>query len=229
LRTFARNMQIGALALVANFLVVAGILLPAKPTNAARVAVVPLAVSSANFARPLAEVRISEIDLSELGAQERSAVVVRLTIIEEGPTPDHLQRGALVGAGCGQGVRTIYSTNAVGTKMWRYRMAVPWCWNSARVVSSVSAPIIEGYVYGAAGALGWDYEGVKNQTGYWPLGKDRYQYNSYSQGGFKYCPIRINCIQHIYPYMTQGLTGDGWAWLLGWGNGSYIDPSSPLD
>ncbi|MFD1936678.1 MULTISPECIES: hypothetical protein [Nonomuraea] len=122
--------------------------------------------------------------------------------------------GAL--AGCNAAWVTVYMNNVSGSTIWRYRQQVDWCSNGSQV-TSISPAQISGYVYGWAAALGWSYEGVRNNA-QWDYYGNRWVYRTYTQGAFHYCPPRVICVQKVYPNITIDTYGNG-NWDYYWSRG----------
>ena len=72
----------------------------------------------------------------------------------------------------------------------------------------------------AAAVLGWSYGGTVDKS-QWDYYGDKWVYRSYAQGKFDYCPPRIICIQHMYPYEYVDAYGNGRATTAAWGGANH--------
>jgi hypothetical protein len=160
--------------------------------------------------------------LAQLTPEERKALaVIELRHETTGVDPaqfDSLRRsGAIALAGCSTYSDNIYAWNGTDD-IWRWSLPVTWCWDGWQV-TTIHPAIPNWHIYSWASVLGWAYEATVDRD-QWDYYGDRWVFRSYAQGHFSYCPIRIGCLQHMYPWEYVDTYADGGAGTAGWGGAS---------
>lgn len=163
-----------------------------------------LAEVTAALADAPEHMQIDRSMLSQLTAEELLAVPVEY--VQEEPSIRSLNSGCLTADG-----GYLYSRNAAGNNIWRWKATQRFCWNSPEV-TSVSAPIIHQHVYEWADALGWSYDGLvqaPNPVDYYAPEAPGIRFDTLREGKFEYCPPRIFCLDTAYPRYTYRVYGTG--------------------
>jgi len=108
------------------------------------------------------------------------------------------------GSGCGTLTTSRTGYSAVGLKLWRYNQQVYRCWNGSKLTTAYRQNR-----WGEVYAPLWQFAG---HTGGWTRGgTGQWSFIAWTQGDFRLCfgGWGIGCVQHSYPWIEQGVYGNG--------------------
>ncbi len=118
--------------------------------------------------------------------------------------------GNLTSPGCPRGYLMGFSfdleatyKNFWGAKLARMSMHKEWSTRcSTQTIYHAPPALVSGKVYGPGGAAGWSFEGIsakENYYFYWKPSIQKSGHKSWAQGRFRYCALRVGCIQSKNP------------------------------